>query len=499
MDIEKDDKEEEERFDEDPEQEEGDAEDAEEGMSFAEMLASYEGGMQDDIRVGDKIRGKIIAISESTVFVDTGTKNDGVVEKEELLDDEGNLPHAVGDVLELYVVAADESEIRLSRAIAGIGGLNMIKEAQTGGIPVEGKVIQTVKGGLQVEILKRRAFCPVSQIDTVYVENPENYVGNTYRFLIKRVTEGGRNIVVSRRDILEAEQKKARDVFMQTLEPDQTYPGRITRLMPYGAFVELVPGVEGMVHISELSWSRVDNPAEAVKVGDQVQVKVLRIEPGPKQKKIALSIKQVLGDPWDLVQGEFKPGQKVSGKITRCAKFGAFVELKPGVEGLVHISELSFTQRVSRPEDVVQPGQMVTVVVKEVDPAKRRLGLSLRDAQGDPWLDAEAKYPSGRPVEGKVEGRESFGLFVSLEPGVVGLLPKSEINRHPDAAKVDRLKPGDTITVTVDKVQTAERRIGLKLASSTNEDNWQKFSQDKSDTSLGALGDQLAEALKNKK
>ena len=496
MDIEKEKKEDEERFDDEMEQEEAEGE---EGMSFAEMLASYEGGMKDDIRVGDKIRGKIISVSGSAVFVDTGTKNDGVVEKEELLDEEGNLPYAVGDVLELFVVEAGESEIRLSRAIAGVGGLSMLKDAQAGGIPVEGKVVKTVKGGLQVEILKRRAFCPISQIDTVYVENPENYVGNTYSFLIKKLTEGGRNIVVSRRDILEAEQKKARDAFMQTLTTEQTYPGRITRLMPYGAFVELVPGLEGMVHISELSWSRVDNPEEAVKVGDRVQVKVLRIEPGPKQKKIALSIKQVMGDPWDQVQGELKAGQKVSGKVTRCAKFGAFVELKPGIEGLVHISELSFIKRVMKPEDVVQPGQMITVMVKEVDPAKRRISLSLRDAQGDPWQEAEAKYPSGRPVQGKVEGRESFGLFVSLEPGVVGLLPKSEINRHPDAAKVDRLKPGDAITVIVDKVQTGERKISLKLAGNADEDNWQKFSPAQGGASMGALGEQLAKALKNNK
>ena len=498
MDMDNEKEPEEERFDDDPDQAEESAED-EEGMSFAEMLASYEGGMKDDIRVGDKISGKIISISDSAVFVDTGTKNDGAVEKEELLDDEGNLPYSVGDELELYVVAANESEIRLSRAMAGIGGLNMLKDAQANGIPVEGKVVQTVKGGLQVEILKRRAFCPVSQIDTIYVEHPENYIGNTYPFLIKKVTEGGRNIVVSRRDLLEAEQKKARDAFMETLEVEQTYPGRITRLMPYGAFVELVPGVEGMVHISELSWSRVEKAEEAVKVGDHVQVKVLRIEPGPKQKKIALSIKQVMGDPWDLVQGEIKPGQKVSGRVTRCAKFGAFVEIKPGIEGLVHISELSYTKRVMKPEDIVQPGETISVVVKEVDPGKRRISLSLRDALGDPWLDVENKYAASRSVEGKVEGRESFGLFVSLEPGVVGLLPKSEISRHPDGAKVERLKPGDTLTVTVDRIQATERKISLKLSSSSDESNWQTFSDNQGGASMGVLGEQLSKALKNKK
>jgi small subunit ribosomal protein S1 len=476
-----------------------DGDSIEDGMNFAQMLESYESGMKDDIRVGDKIRGRIVSITGDSVFVNTGSKADGIVEKEELLDDEGHLSYAVGDQLELFAVAVSESEIRLSRAIAGVGGLEMLKDALANKIPVEGKVIQTVKGGFQVEVLKRRAFCPVSQIDTVYVEAPETYVGNTFPFLIKKLTEGGRNIVISRRELLEAEQKKVRDAFMQTLEADQSYHGRVTRIMPYGAFIELASGVEGMVHISEISWSRLDSPEQAVKVGDQVQVKVLRIEPGPKQKKIALSIKQVLGDPWDRIQSEIKIGQKINGRVTRCAKFGAFVEIKPGIEGLVHISELSYTQRVLKTEDIVQPGQTIAVLIKEIDPAKRRVSLSLRDAQGDPWLNVEEKYASGQSVAGQVESKENFGLFISLEPGVVGLLPKSEINRHPDAAKVDRLKPGNAITVTVDKVQAAERKISLKMGDAADEGNWKNFVAEKQTGSLGSLGEQLAKAMRNNK
>ena len=489
-----------ERFiDDDDENAAGSQDDGEE--SFAELLESYESGMKDDVRVGDKIRGRIISISDNAVFVDTGTKADGVVEAEELLDDEGRLPYAVGDELELYVVAADESEIRLSKAIAGIGGLNMLRDAHDNKIPIEGRVQQVIKGGLQVEVLKRRAFCPISQIDTVYVEKPEAYVGNTYQFLIKRLTEGGRNIVLSRRDLLEAEQKKARDAFLKDLEPDQVFTGRVTRVMPYGAFVELVPGVEGMVHISELSWRRLDTPEDAVKPGDEIQVMVLRIEPGEKQKKIALSVKKVLGDPWDTIHDQLKAGQKITGKVTRCAKFGAFVEVLPGIEGLVHISEMSYTQRVHKPEDIVQPGQQIPVVVKEIDAVKRRVGLSIRDAAGDPWLEAPSKYKSGQTVEGTVENRESFGLFISLEPGIVGLLPKSEINRSPQASQVDKLKPGDTLTVAVDTVNGNDRKISLKLTDRQDEGNWREFAAepDNGNAALGDLGEKLASALKNKK
>lgn len=495
--------------DEQPNDEQGD------GETFADLFESYAAGMHDDIQVGDKIRGKIISIGDSTVFVDTGTKADGVVDKEELKDENGALPYEVGDTLELYVVSADESEILLSRAIAGIGGLNMLQDALANTIPVEGKVQQTIKGGFQVEVLKRRAFCPVSQIDTVYVENPENYVGKTYQFLIKRLTENGRNIVLSRRDLLEAEQRKARQAFMETLEIDQVFTGRVTRLMPYGAFVELTPGVEGMVHISELSWSRLDTPDAAVKPGDMLEVKVLRIEPGEKQQKIALSAKQVLGDPWERLgerlgdRSEKGPGEstdadisigsKVTGKVTRCAPFGVFVELMPGVEGLVHISEMSYTQRVLKPEDLVSPGQDLSVMIKEIDLEKRRISLSMRDAQGDPWLEVEKKYTPGQAVDGTVENRESFGVFVTLEPGIVGLLPKSEINKSAAASKIDTLKRGDAIAVNIDSIRPSERKISLKLRDSADEGNWRQFANQTGDSGLGALGEKLAQAMKKQK
>ncbi len=470
--------------------------------SFAELFESYSAGMNDDIQVGDKIQGKIISISDNAVFMDTGTKADGIVEAEELKNDDGELPYEVGDTVELFVVAANESEIRLSKAISGIGGLTMLKDAHANRIPVEGKVIQTIKGGLQVEVLKRRAFCPISQIDTQYVENAETYVGQTFQFRITRLTEGGRNIVVSRRDLMEAELQKVRKAFMQELAVDQIYTGRVTRVMPYGAFVELVPGVEGMVHISELSWSRVEKPEEVVGPGDKIEVKVLRIEPADKQMKIALSVKQISGNPWERVGDDVDVGQKLTGKVIRCAPFGAFVEIMPGIEGLVHISEMSYTKRVVNPEEIVQPGQSVSVMVKEVDLIKRRIGLSIRDAEGDPWMDVEDKYTAGQQVNGTVEKKEKFGMFIALSPGIVGLLPKSVIKDSPEASRIENLKPGADIGVVVQNVQVADRRISLSLGESDGGGDWRQFSQktNKGESSgLGALGDKLAEALKNKK
>jgi small subunit ribosomal protein S1 len=466
--------------------------------SFAELFESYSAGMNEDIRVGDKISGKIISIGDTTVFVDTGTKADGVVEIEELKDESGQLPYDVGDTLELFVVAADESEIRLSKAIAGVGGLSMLTDAFRNAIPVEGKVVQTIKGGFQVEVLQRRAFCPISQIDTQYVEDAGQYVGKTYSFRITKLAERGRNIVLSRRDLLEAQQAEARQEFLKTLAEDQVLTGRVTRLMPYGAFVELIPGLEGMVHISELSWSRLDKPEAAVSPGDKLEVKVLRIESDGKRQKIALSAKQVAGDPWERVGEQIESGQKVTGTVTRCAPFGAFVEIRPGIEGLIHISEMSYTRRVVHPEDMVQPGQTLSVMIKEIDTQSRRIGLSLREAEGDPWLDVSERFTQGQPVSGTVEKREKFGLFINLAPGIVGLLPKSVIRRSAQASAVDKLKPGDTIPVIVARVDAVERKISLKLGDGDDEGDWRQFADkpSKGGASLGALGDKLAEALK---
>lgn len=467
--------------------------------SFAELFESYSSGMSEDIQVGDKISGKVISIGTNAVFMDTGTKMDGVVDREELLTEEGELSCAVGDVLELYVVAANESEIRLSKAMSGIGGLNMLMDAQKGAIPVEGKVLSTCKGGFNVEVIKRRAFCPISQMDIQYVEQADLYVGQTYQFLIKRVEEKGRNIVVSRRDLLEKEQEKARKEFFETLNEDTILTGRVTRLMPYGAFVELIPGVEGMVHISELSWSRLEKPEDLVKPGDEVRVCILKITAGEKagQQKISLSVKQVSQNPWETVADRLEAGAKVQGKVTRCMKFGAFVEIEAGVEGLVHISEMSYTKRVIHPEDEVKPGQTVWVMIKEIDLPNKRISLSIRDAVGDPWADVEEKFSIGQSVQGTLEKKESFGYFVNLEPGVTGLLPLSKIKASENASAIERAKVGDALTVTIESLQVNQRKISLGTGDAKVEEDWRRFT-DTGGSSLGSLGEKLQRALKQK-
>ncbi len=470
------------------------------GESFAELFESYSAGMNENIQVGDRVRGRIISIGSSSVFVDTGTKVDGVVERSELLDEDGQLPLVEGDELDLYVVAADESEIRLSKAISGIGGLNMLRDAWEQRIPVEGKVVATIKGGFQVEMIKRRAFCPISQMDVTYVEDPEIYVGQTFPFIIKRFEEKGRNIVVSRRDILQKELEASRKLFMDQLDEDSVFEGTVVRIMPFGAFVTVAPGVEGLVHISELSWSRLDTPEQAVKVGDRLQVKVLGIKDGdkPGTKKISLSAKQAMGDPWADAPNRVSVGDKLMGKVTRCANFGAFVELFPGIEGLVHISEMSYTRRVMRTEEVVTPGDEIMVMVKEFDLDRKRISLSIKDAEGDPWADIEEKFKPGRTVKGRVEKKEGFGIFVNLAPGITGLLPKSKIAASEKAARIEGMKPGAAITVTIDGINARERKISLGTGDAVDDQGWQEFAGGSAD-SLGSLGDKLKQAMSRQK
>lgn len=469
--------------------------------SFADLFESYSAGMRDDLQLGDKISGKIISIGKDTIFLDIGTKVDGIVERAELLDSEGNLPLAEGDEVELYVVARDDHEIRLSKAISGVGGVEMLREAFQGAIPVAGKVQATCKGGFNVEMLQRRAFCPISQIDVEYVETAEDYVGQSYEFLITQFEDNGKNIVVSRRKILAQAMEKEKASFLSTLKQDDVVEGRVTKLMPYGAFVELIPGLEGMVHISELSWSRMEKPEQVVQTDDRVLVKIIGILDGKKKNtpKISLSMKQVAEDPWNQVSEKFNPGAKINGTVTRCMDFGVFVEISPGIEGLVHISEMSYLKRVLKPADEVTPGESVSVLIKDIDPRKRRISLSMRDAQGDPWLEVADNFKVGQIITGTLEKKEAFGYFVSLAPGMTGLLPKSKFNLAEKPGYLEQLKPGDSFSVSVVEINAPDRKISLAPGDAAQANGWKDYSPSAKAEPMSDLAIQLKALMESKK
>jgi len=483
-------------------------------QSFAELFEASYAGQGEPLNVGDKISARIISVGADSVYFDTGTKVDGVAEKKELLDAEGSFPHKEGDSIDLYVVSKTRSEIVLSKALSGAGGFEMLQNAKDAGLPVDGRVKETCKGGFSVEIMGRRAFCPVSQIDARFVEDTEAYVGNTYPFLISKLEERGRNIVVTRRALIERERQAATEEFLSAIKPGEEVEGTVVRLTDFGAFVELTPGLEGMVHVSELGFTRVSKPDEVVSVGDKIRVKVLGVEPGkkPGQMKISLSRKQTMSDPWSDIAGRLKDGDKVTGKVVRLADFGAFVELLPGVDGLIHVSEMSYTKRINKPSELLNPGDEVSVVIKEIDPLKRRISLSLKDAEGDPWLEAAAKYVAGTQVTGTVEKRETFGIFVTLEPGITALLPKSRMAVAVDPKQFDKLQRGDSVTLVVEDLRAGERRIALSplevRAGSQSEggggrenSDWKSYAKQgkPAEKPMGLLGEKLALAMKTKK
>jgi len=468
-------------------------------MSFEELFNSYDQKVGKELKQGDMVQGKIISIGKASVYIDTGTKSDGVVDKIELLDENGEFPFQVNDEIKLYVVSLSESEVILSKAISGAGKATMLEDASRNQTPVEGKVIEVIKGGFSVDILGKRAFCPVSQMDVRYVETPEDYLGQTHHFLISRFEERGRNIVVSRRDLLNEQIKEEQEAFLAKVCEGDVIQGCVTKLMPFGAFIELAPGVEGMAHISELSWSRVEKPDEVIQIRDMVNVKLLKIEAREgNTPKISLSIKQTDANPWDTMGNRFNPGDQITGKVVRLASFGAFVEIAPGVDGLVHISEMSHTRRVLRPEDVVGEGEQVQVVIKAIDQESKRISLSIKDALGDPWTGVSTKYIPGTMVEVTLEKKETFGFFMNLEPGVTGLMPISNIRNAASSADYDRLKPGDSIPVLIQEVDEDTRRITLASPDQKESDNWKQFALDNKKETLGTMESLFREAMNKK-
>lgn len=437
---------------------------AAEEENFAEMFAS-QAAPGAHLAPGQRVTVTVVAVTADTVFVSTGSKVDGIVERSEL--EEGGSPTpTVGDIYDLYVVTVSPQEVRLSKMMRGAGGLAALEEAKDAHLPVEGKVQAAVKGGFAVEVMKRRAFCPFGQMDLRPVENPESFIGKSFPFIITKLEKGGRNIVLSRRVILEAEQAENRDAFLKSVTVGDVREGKVARIAPFGVFVELAAGVEGLIHLSELAWGRVVQADEAVSVGDAVRVKILEIATTDKGPRISLSMRQITEDPWKSVGERLHEGQIVSGKVVRNAPFGSFVEVLPGIDGLIHISEISYEKRVNKPEEILTVGETVNVKIKEIDLDKNRLSLSLREAGADPWEGVPEDFPIDSEVSGAVEKKAAFGVFITLRPGVTGLLPQSAISSSKSRGVIDKAGVGETVRILVREIDPANRKITLGLADS---------------------------------
>jgi len=405
---------------------------------------------------GDKVTGvvEVVSLHGQEVFLDLGGKATGFILKEELRGADGELTVKQGDSVEGIVVGTTSHGVQLRVRLGADADSRALREAFNGGLPVEGKILGTNKGGYDVLMAGQRAFCPFSQIDVYRLEDPESVVGRTYAFRVTEMRPG--SIVISRAAILRAEQAERAAETLTRLTVGAVLPGRVRSIQKFGVFVDL-GGIDGLVPMSELSWERVGDAHQVVKLGDEVTVKVLEIDPA--RERIALSIKHAQGDPFEAGVSGVQVGDTVSGTVARLTNFGAFVTIAPAVDGLLHISDMAH-HRVRHPKDILSVGDAITVKVTEIDLERRRIGLSLKALAADPWDDAPARYPVGKEVTGKIESVQVFGVFVVLEPGVTALLPASESNT-PGQALNSAFRVGDEVTARILRVEGDERKIAL--------------------------------------
>lgn len=445
---------------------------------------------------GEKVTGKVTGMTSSVVFLDIHAKSEGILERAELTDEEGNLQVAEGDEIEAFFVRMHRGEIILTVKMGASGSEtddSDIVSAFQSGIPIEGKVESECKGGFDVSIGRHRAFCPFSQMGMFPVPDTSVYIGQRLTFLISEY-DGDRNLVVSRRSHLEAENAARREKLRETLKEGAIVEGVITRVKDFGAFID-IGGVEGLIPISEMAWGRVENAEDIVSVGERVSVYVNRID--WEKDRFSFSLRRSAGDPWDTVEESFHVGGAYAGEVTRLMPFGAFVMLKPGVEGLLHISKLGAGKRLGHPREVLEEGAKLEVHIENIDYERQRISLTLENPQQGRKMEVDGgSVTIGATVTGTVEDIKPFGIFVRLPSEQTGLLHISELDL---GEQVNRQKamyklhpPGSEIEVCVTSVQ--DRRISLSLPGrSDEEDDYRELLHDEDSESLGNLGDLFSE------
>jgi len=472
-------------------------ENAMEEKSFAELMEANFETPGRRFFPGDTVSGRVIKISRDTIFVDLGGKSEGIADIQEFLEKDGNIPLKEGDWVEMRV-ASTRDGIHLTKGmrVHGPEALDILRGAQQDLIPVEGKISAVNKGGFDVNISGIRAFCPISQIDLQFCEKPEEHIGAKYQFRIMEIKEKGKNIVVSRRVLLEEEQQKRSKETLAALKTGLECEGKVTKLADFGAFVD-IGGIEGMVHISEISHARINHPSEILKPGQNVKVQVIKIEPDKgDRKKIALSMKALEPDSWEKGL-EFQEGEIIRGRVSRLTDFGAFVEVAPGVDGLVHISEISY-ERIPHPNKLLHEGDMVDVLVMGIDHQVRRISLSIKEAMIKKQMsedDLQVRLEVGQTLKGIVEDTKPYGIFVRLpQLGVKGrgLLPMEELISSEKGDAKKKFPRGREIQVEIVSVDEKGRiRLSQKVMEEREDrEDYKKFlEREDQGEKLGTLAD----------
>jgi small subunit ribosomal protein S1 len=454
------------------------------------------------VEKGQAVEGTIVAIGREVAFVNVGGKGEAMIEIAELKDADGALEVGVGDRIKATVVST-EGGLTLSRRLARRAATDkQLEDAFHTGLPVEGKVEGEVKGGYEVRIGAQRAFCPFSQIDTVRTADPAQHAGRVYAFRIIEYTEGGRNIIVSRRALLEEEQRASAVEVRRSIAVGAVVTGRVTSVRDFGAFIDLGAGVQGLLHVSEMGWSRIPDPSQLVTPGQEITVKVLRID--DDTQKIALGLRQLSADPWSTVPANFGVGQVRTGRVTRLTEFGAFVELEPGVEGLAHASTFTPTGHSKGWSRSIAVGMTAAFEILSIDLDKKRIGVALVEEGSARAAGAapQSELVPGRRLTGKVERHEKFGVFVFLAPGRTGLMPLSETGIAKEADVAKAFPVGTDVEVVVLEVDPSGRRIRLsrKAVLDAREAEEVREYTERADVAsqegFGSLADKLRSALK---
>jgi small subunit ribosomal protein S1 len=437
------------------------------------MSEMYEGTLSN-IEEGEIVKSKVLRVTDAAVILDVGFKSEGAVAIDEFKD-----PKSLkeGDEVEVYLEHLEDQEgaVVLSKKKADFMRVwERIREAFEKDEPVTGSLVKKIKGGVVVDLMGVDAFLPGSQIALRRVPNIDELLGQSYEFKIIKLNKRRRNIVVSRRVLLEAERKTKREVLMKELQVGQVRTGIVKNITDFGAFIDL-GGVDGLLHITDMSYGRVSHPSEMVRLGQELQVKILDID--WERERISLGLKQLQEHPWKDVAAKYPVGTRVQGKVVSITNYGAFVELEPGIEGLVHISEMSWTRNVRHPSKIVSIGETIEAVVLKVDESEEKISLGMKQTEQDPWMALPQKYPVGTRLKGKVRNLTSFGAFVEIEPGIDGLIHISDMSwtkrvQHPSEV----VKKGDEVEVLILNVDAENKRISLGLKQA-QEDPWLRIGE----------------------
>jgi len=454
---------------------------------------------------GQTVEGIIVGFGTKVAFVDVGGKAEAQLDLAEVKDADGNVSVSVGDRIQAIVVSTSGGIVLSCRGVRNAATQRELEDAYRAGLAVEGKVEKVVKGGYEVRIARERAFCPFSQIDIVRTADPAVHERQTYTFRIIEYKNGGKDIVVSRRKHLEEQQRASAEDVRKSIVPGAVLTGRVVSVPEFGAFVDLGGGIQGLLHVSEMGWSRVTSPGEIVAPGDQITVKVLRVDDATQ--KISLGLKQLLDDPWTKAATTYEVGQVRKGRVTRVAEFGAFVELEPGIEGLAHASTFAPTGRTGGWAKSAPVGLTGAFEILSLDLAQKRIGLALVDEGSSRAAGAaspEGAIVPGAIVTGKVERHEKFGVFVFLSPGRTGLMPFAETGLDRDVDMLKAFPIGSEVEVAVLEVDPTGKRIRLsrKAVAEQRERaelrDYTARSDASSSASLGSMADNLRNALKGR-